>query len=81
MKEEIGFKVGANGKAASNYVGEWGLAIIDTTNDKFQINYFPIAKVDPDAYDNYNDIISCIQSSNGISNCYDHAISWANHTL
>jgi len=81
ITQNIGFKVGANGKAQSNYVGQWGIAIIDTTDSKFQINYFPIAQVDPDAYDNYNDIISCIQSSNGISNCYNLAINWVSQTL
>ena len=78
MKPDIGFMVGANGMSSSACDNEFGLAVIDTTNNKFQINYFLINTAADASVDNYSKIVDCINQKGGISNCYSLATNWVN---
>jgi hypothetical protein len=79
VEPDIGFMVGANGMSDSRCGGEFGLPIVDTTNSRFRIYYFPINKfslLHPiQNYDNYDNILDCIQN-NGVSKCYHLANLW-----
>ena len=60
--------------------GEFGIPIVDTSNDKTSIYYFPIVRADSRGgieYDNYQDVLDCFKV-NGVSGCYDkHAVLWS----
>ena len=60
---------------------EFGIAVIDTTNDNFQINYFLISTAADATVDNYAKIVDCVNQKQGISNCYDLATNWVNTPL
>ena len=77
QQKDVGFMVGGNGMSDKT-CAEWGLAVIDTTNDKFQIQYFQLATADSNPVNNYDKVIDCINQNGGISNCYDLATTWVN---
>jgi len=80
--KDVGFMVGANGMSDSTCVNEWGLAVIDTTNEKFQIQYFQLATADSsNPVNNYDKVVDCINQKGGISNCYDLSTNWVNTTI
>ena len=80
-QKDIGFMVGANGMSDSSCVNEFGIAVIDTTNDNFQINYFLISTAADASVDNYSKIVDCVNEKGGISNCYSLATNWVNTPL
>ncbi len=77
-KKDVGFLIGGQGMGnddvSSTCGGEYGFAIVDTTQKRFRVYYFAIAKVNE--YDHYTKIINCI-NANGIINCYHLAQLWA----
>jgi len=75
----VGFMVGAQDMSdATSCGGAFGIPIVDTTGGRFKVYYFPIAQANQ--FDNYNNILSCIQSS-GVSGCYHLATLWADIAL
>ena len=77
-QKDIGFMVGANGMSDSNCVNEFGIAVVDTTNNNFQINYFQLNTAADASVDNYSKVVDCINQNNGISGCYSLATNWVN---
>lgn len=84
VDKDLGFMVGANGMGdISGCGGDWGLPIVDTTEGRFRIFYFPISKFsirEMDQYDNYNAILDCV-TNKGISQCYELATIWVDTPL
>jgi hypothetical protein len=75
----VGFMVGAQDMSdATSCGGAFGIPIVDTTGGSFKVYYFHIAQANQ--FDNYNNILSCIQSS-GVSGCYHLATLWADVAL
>jgi hypothetical protein len=78
MEPDVGFMVGAMGMGPS--VGcddSFGIPVLDTTDDQFQMYYFPITSINPkNGYDNYEETLSCFQD-NGVSGCYHLANVWS----
>jgi hypothetical protein len=84
VDKDLGFMVGANGMGDfSGCGGDWGLPIVDTTEGRFRIYYFPISKFqirEHEQYDNYDAILDCI-TNKGISQCYELATVWVDTPL
>lgn len=77
MEPDVGFMVGAMGMGPSVQCSDsFGIPVLDTTDDHFQLYYFPISKHEPDGFDNYEVTLSCIQD-NGVSGCYHLAEVWS----
>jgi hypothetical protein len=73
-----GFMVGGLGMSDKDCMGSFGFPVVDTTNGRFQVYYFPIAHGDD--YDNYDKTLSCIKT-NGVAGCYYLAEKWADVPL
>lgn len=75
---DVGFMIGAQGMYDSSCTGQFGFNVVDTSDDKFKVYYFPIAELD--SFDNYDEILSCLKSK-GVSGCYDLATLWSSTPL
>jgi hypothetical protein len=75
---DVGFMVGGQGMSDHDCAGDFGIPIVDTTNGRFQVYYFPIAHASD--YDNYQTILDCVQA-NGVAGCYHLATKWADVPL
>lgn len=71
--------VGAQGMSdATSCGGAFGIPVVDTTNGRFRVYYFPLAQAN--TFDHSDEIISCVQK-NGVSGCYHLATVWADVAL
>ena len=79
-KADKGFMVGGAGMGneENDCGGEFGFTILDTTDGKVRVFYFPVAK--SGVFDHYNKILNCIET-NGVSGCYHLAEKWSDTTL
>jgi hypothetical protein len=75
MEPDVGFMVGAMGMGPSiKCSDDFGIPVLDTTDDHFKLYYFPISKLN--GYDNYDVTLSCFQE-HGVSGCYHLADVWS----
>lgn len=58
--------------------GALGIPVVDTTNGRFRVFYFPLAQADQ--FDDSEDIIACVRK-HGVSGCYHLATVWADVPL
>lgn len=78
-QKDVGFMVGAQGMSdATSCGGAFGIPVVDTTNGRFRVYYFPLAQAN--TFDHSDEIISCVQK-NGVSGCYHLATVWADVAL
>lgn len=77
---DIGFMVGAVGMADSDCVGTFGIPVVDSTDGKFNVYYFPISQAGSSGFDNYDGTLSCFLA-NGVSGCYHLAQLWSSTSL
>jgi hypothetical protein len=73
-EKDVGFMVGGFGMSDKDCMGDFGFPVVDTTNGRLQVYYFPIAHGGD--YDNYDTILNCVKS-NGVAGCYNLAQKWA----
>jgi hypothetical protein len=77
-QKDIGFMVGAQGMSDAQCGGAFGIPVVDTTEGRFRVYYFPLAQADQ--FDNSEEILACIQQ-HGVSGCYQLATVWADVPL
>lgn len=82
MEPDLGFMVGAMGMGPSVACDDsFGIPVLDTTDDHFQMYYFPIKsragpKKEGEEYDNYDATLTCFKE-HGVSGCYHLANVWS----
>ena len=58
--------------------GKYGIPVIDSTNDRVELSYFPIS--DDAGLDNYATVLNCFQN-NILQNCMHLSETWLNVTI
>jgi hypothetical protein len=74
-EKNLGFMLGGQGMEGN---GDYGIPVIDTTNDHVEINYFPIN--DATGLDMYQQVYDCFVN-NPYRNCLHLSRSWLNQTI
>jgi len=79
VDDHVGYMIGACGKSSeevscSMNPGEWGITISESASGSHNVYYFPIQNTG--GLDNYQALLDCINTKEGISNCYEFATKW-----